>query len=164
MALQINKEYDYKGISISSLYGRIEYTVDYKSSLIFTTVHFFINKEISKIGMEESLDLDAVKDYVAHTIEYDPTIDDNNIIALIHNKLLNILTTDDVKYSNTYYSENIPDLDSGGDPLYDELDNPIYEHLIGDAILDIDGNNVTTSIIIKHKLCEIGEIEIKDLI
>ena len=165
MAIHINKKFTLNGIVIPELYGRIEFMVDMKSTFIMTTIHFFINNYVyhKNNGVSDTIFIPEVQEYIGNKISYNPTKDGTDLIPFIHDKLVEILTTDESHQQELYYQENIVLLDTEGNPMLNENNEPIYKHKAGEPILDENGIQQTETIITKVKLCDKIEITIVDI-
>lgn len=172
MAIQISKEFDYKGIKVPSLYGRVEIHIGIDFSHISTTLHFFSSKKAYKdsvanafggVNTEYELFVPNTDWCLYNEMKYDPKLDGDDMLGFIHQKLLHILTTDISHEEGIIYNLDIPVLEENGTNVLDDNKDPIYKHKIGDPMLDSEGKQAMRTVVTREKLCEVTEFDAVDL-
>lgn len=101
MAILINKEINYKGLTVSSIYIRLKFTMNYNGDIITVDINPYISKEIFRenetYNISEFLSIPS-----KITLNYNRTDETVDILTFIHNEVINYLTTEqtiDVEYT-----------------------------------------------------------------
>ena len=92
MAIQINREFSFKGIKIPSVYVRVGFRVPMDSSRIIVDLYFFADKGAYRTGEVNALYSDDIAPYSTIELNYDSNRDGTDILPFIHQKVLHMLT------------------------------------------------------------------------
>lgn len=155
MALLINKNIDFKGVPLTSLYVRLEYKVAMDSSSIKINARPFVSKDIYKNqGYYSHLNIPEFSPYMTFVVDYDRNEDGDYVLQVVHNKTKDLLSTDITEERALFYEE-----DGTQDPSTGE-----WDYLAGDPILDPStGEQMTETVVVRDKFATDSSISIIDV-
>lgn len=93
MAIIVNKETNYKGLTLSSIYIRLKFTMNYFGDNIIVQINPYVSKEAFKENELYNIsDLPHLPSKIQ--INYDRNVETIDILNYVHNEVINYLTTE----------------------------------------------------------------------
>lgn len=128
MALLIEKNIDYQGLSLSSIYVRLEYKVAMDSASIKVNARPFANKNIYQTeGYYSHLNIKDFTPWITFLVPYDRETDGDLVLDVVHDKVKASLSTNISEERPLFYEAPGPTDPSG---------NLYYDPSIGDYHID----------------------------